>query len=181
MRPCRLHILGASGAGTTTLGRAVASEWSVPHADVDDYFWRPTVPAYTTKRPVSERLALMKAVFLPRDAWVLSGSMISWGDELRANVDAVVFLTLAPATRLDRLRAREMARYGDAIATGGSLEEAHLAFLEWAGGYDDPEFDGRSRVAHEQWLSTLTCPVLRLDSARPTADLVAEITAWTPE
>ena len=50
MRGCRLHVTGASGAGTTTLARVIASEWSVPHADVDDYFRVPTSPPYRIKR-----------------------------------------------------------------------------------------------------------------------------------
>ena len=36
MTPRRVHIIGSSGTGTTTLGRAVAAAWSVPHADTDD-------------------------------------------------------------------------------------------------------------------------------------------------
>ena len=42
MRRCRLHVMGASGAGTTTLARTLADHWAVPHADSDDYFWVPT-------------------------------------------------------------------------------------------------------------------------------------------
>lgn len=48
----------------------------------------------------------------------------------------------------------------------------------WAGGYEDREFDGRNRGQHEQWLATLTCPVLRLDSARPVDELVAAIVSF---
>ena len=71
LNPCRLFIMGASGTGTTTLGRAIANEWAVPHADADDYFWRPTSPPYRDKRAPSERISLMHEVFLPRSAWVL--------------------------------------------------------------------------------------------------------------
>jgi hypothetical protein len=48
----------------------MANEWSVPHADVDDYFWVPSSPPYSVKRPVPSRLELMNEIFLPRDAWV---------------------------------------------------------------------------------------------------------------
>ena len=61
--------MGASGAGTTTLGRSLADHWSVPHADADDYFWVPTVPPYVEKRPEADRVTLMRSVFLPREAW----------------------------------------------------------------------------------------------------------------
>jgi len=47
----RIHILGASGSGTTTLGRALAERLQCPHFDTDDYFWlrnkgTPEVVAY---------------------------------------------------------------------------------------------------------------------------------------
>ncbi len=180
MDACRLHLTGASGSGTTTLGRALASHWSVPHADADDYFWEPTTPPYTLKRPVPERLRLMEEVFLARDAWVLSGSLMSWGEPVLAHVDAVVFLSLDAETRLARLRDRESMRYGDRIGGGGDREASFREFLEWASSYEDPAFDGRSRARHEAWLEGLTCPVLSLDSALGVDALVRLVTTWHP-
>lgn len=176
MRRSRLHITGASGSGTTTLGRAVADAWTVPHADADDYFWLPSDPPFTAKRDPAERVALMERLFLAREAWVLSGSMLGWGDDVVRRADAVVLLTLDPDERLRRLVAREEVRR----ASGPVDDAAVEAFLTWARGYDDPSFDGRSRAAHESWLRTLTCPVLRLDSARPVDDLRDAVLAWAP-
>ena len=175
----RLHVTGASGSGSTTLARAVADAWSVPHADSDDYFWLPTAPPYVDQRPVPERLALMEAMFLPRDAWVLSGSVMGWGDSLVPRFDAIVFLTIDPGIRLARLRAREVSRYDGMDRSADDLARHH-AFFEWAKGYDDPAFDGRSRISHEEWLSTVPCPVLRLDSARPVDDLVTAVMDFCP-
>ncbi len=110
MRRSRLHVMGASGTGTTTLARALADHWAVPHADADDYFWVPTTPPYVAKRPEGERLTLMHSVFVPREAWVLSGSMLGWGESIVAECDAVAFLTLDPDERLRRLEARETSR-----------------------------------------------------------------------
>lgn len=169
--------MGASGAGTTTLARAIATHWAVPHADADDYFWIPSDPPYVEKRPEAERVALMEKVFLPREAWVLSGSMTGWGDDVVAHCDAVVFLTLDPAERLRRLEARERVRQESSVVD----EAARTAFLEWARGYDDPAFQGRSRVAHERWLSGLDCPVLRLDSGSSPEALRDAVLAWEPE
>lgn len=170
--------MGASGAGTTTLARAVADRWAVPHADADDYFWIPSDPPYVEKRPEAERIALMEKVFLPREAWVLSGSMLGWGDDVVARCDAVVFLTLDPAERLRRIEARERVRV---CREDGAVDgAAWAAFLEWARGYDDPAFEGRSRVAHERWLASLECPVLRLDSASPVEVLREEVLGWKP-
>src|SRR4051812_13777933 len=102
MDACRLHLTGASGSGTTTLGRALASLWSVPHADADDYFWVPTSRPYTVRRPVADRVRLMEELFVGRDAWVLSGSAMGWGDPVVAQADAVAFLTVDSRMRLAR-------------------------------------------------------------------------------
>jgi hypothetical protein len=177
VRPCRVHITGASGSGTSTLARALANRWSVPVFDTDDFFWLPTNPPYAAKRPVAERIALMQALFLPRPAWVLAGSLIGWGDGLVAQFDLVVFLHLDPALRLARLEAREAWRYGpEHLGPGGAGHAAHAAFMAWARGYDDPAFPGRSLHAHRAWLAGLPVPVLSLDSAAPVPALVAQIT-----
>lgn len=176
MQRSRVHVMGASGSGTTTLARALADHWSVPHADADDYFWVPTDPPYRVKRPAAERVALMEQVFAPREAWVLSGSMIGWGDAVLARAEAVVFLTLDPVERLRRLEARERLRAAGRAADATARE----AFLNWARGYDDPSFTGRSRAHHEAWLRRLEVPVLRLDSARGVPQLVEEVLRWDP-
>ncbi|MGJ9405748.1 AAA family ATPase [Nesterenkonia aurantiaca] len=174
MQRSRLHILGASGSGTTTLARDLADSWAVPHADADDYLWVPSTPPYVEMRPENERLALMFDVFVPRDAWVLSGSVAGWGDRVIDHCDAVVFLTLDPEERLRRLEAREQLR-----RAGQEFDEAAWArFLDWARGYDDPSFEGRSRPGQEAWLRTLNVPVLRLDSGQTREKLRDAVLDW---
>ena len=171
LNPCRLFITGASGSGTTTLGRAVANHWAVPHADADDYFWQPTSPPYMENRAPAERISLMAEVFLPRSAWVLSGSIMGWDEHLIEKFDAVVFLTLDSQERMSRLRARERVRLRELAKSGEVDKTAHEEFMSWARGYDDPTFAGRNRGRHEQWLEKLSCPVLRLDSSLPVDQL----------
>jgi adenylate kinase family enzyme len=169
-----VHVLGASGSGTTTLARALADYWAVPHADADDYFWLPSKPPYVRKRPADERLALMRAVFAPREAWVLSGSMLGWGEAVVAECDAIIFLTLDPIERLRRLEQREERRRAGAAYDMAAWQ----AFLDWAKGYDDPAFSGRSRSGHEDWLLNVGKPVLQLDGAASVNELLKTFLAW---
>lgn len=118
----------------------------------------------------------MREVFVPRNTWVLSGSIMGWGEDLMAQFDAVVFLTLDPEIRMSRLRARERIRMLEPTKAGCLDEAAHEEFMSWAQGYDNPDFAGRNRSRHEQWLAMLSCPILRLDSSRPVNDLVQAIT-----
>ena len=119
MKTCRVHITGASGAGVTSLGRALADALAISHHDTDDYFWRPTNPPYLEIREVADRVRLMKEMFLDRSDWVLSGSLDGWGDPIIPFLDSVVFLYVPTRIRLERLRAREARRFGaDAVAPG---------------------------------------------------------------
>ena len=54
-----IHIFGASGSGTTTLGKKISEELGYKLMDTDDYFWMPTQPKFTLKRPCEERIELM--------------------------------------------------------------------------------------------------------------------------
>jgi adenylate kinase family enzyme len=74
----RIHILGASGSGTTTLGRALAARLLCPHFDADDYFWLPTDPPYTHQRERTERQQLLMDDLTAQEQWVLSGSLCGW-------------------------------------------------------------------------------------------------------
>ena len=177
MRTQRIHITGASGAGSTTLARAVATALGCPCHDSDDYFHRPSDPPYQTRRPLDERLRLMEAIFLPLPKWVLSGGGIGWGTIDRL-FDLVVFLYVPAPARLERLRVREARHFGaEALAPGGGRHAEFEAFLDWAAHYDDGTREGRSSANQLAALEKLTCPVLRLEGERPIAEWVEAVVA----
>ena len=176
MKTRRIHLMGASGSGVTTLGRALAGRLALPHHDSDDYFWLPTAPPYQTTRPATDRLRLMHEIFLPRLDWVLSGSVTGWGDELIPLFDLVVYVTTPREIRLSRLRAREATHFGaDAVAPGGWRHDETESFIEWASHYEAGDREGRSLAKHEAWLAGLPCLVVRVDGSRPLAVLVEQL------
>src|SRR5690606_13397425 len=122
----RLHITGACGSGTSTLGRALAEELGAAFIEADDIFWRPSEPPFQHIRPAPERRALLLAAFARQPASVVSGSVYAWGPEIENAFDGIVFLYVDAALRVQRLRAREQALYGKVIPQ----------FLEWAAQYD---------------------------------------------
>ena len=168
----RLHVLGASGAGTTTLGAALAHRLGHPHVDADSLFWLPTDPPFTTRRPRDKRQAMLLRLLPVAGQWVFSGSAPEWARPIEPSYDLVVFLWLDPAVRMERLRQRETARYGKRLEAGGDMAVASAEFLKWAEAYDTAGPEQRSLIGHVTWLATLKAPVLRLDSAAPLKDLV---------
>ena len=176
MRTCRVHITGASGAGVTSLGRALADALALSHHDTDDYYWRPTIPPYRQKREIADRLRLMHEVFLGRADWVLSGSLDGWGDPIVALFDLVVFVFAPTEVRLKRLRDREARHFGsDAISIGGWRHREFEDFMAWAAHYDDGSRAGRSLDRHKAWLARLPCPMLELDGRGPISELVERV------
>jgi len=174
----RIHVLGASGSGTSTLASALAAAHGYRHLDTDDFFWLPSHPPFQHRRPVDERLARLHTAVAETRRWVLSGSLCGWGDPLIPEFELVVFLLVPTEVRLARLRAREQARYGvDAILPGGPLHEASGEFLDWASRYDAGDREMRSRAMHEAWLAALPGPVLRLQGDRPVAEQLARVEA----
>lgn len=175
----RIHILGASGSGTTTLGALLARQLGLVHLDTDSVFWLPTDPPFTTPRAPAERLALLTRA-MPAAGWVLSGSAMGWGRPLEPLYDLVVYLHLDPALRMRRLRLREASRHGARIAPGGDMAAASAAFLAWAEAYDTAGHEQRSRALHQDWLRNHPGKVLRLDSAAPPERLVASVLSALP-
>lgn len=103
----KIHLFGASGTGVTTLGHALSAQLALPYFDTDSYFWLPTEPPFTQRRPAAERDAQL-AQDLPRfPSWLLGGSLVGWGEQWLAAFDLAVFLWLPPTLRLARLRQRE--------------------------------------------------------------------------
>lgn len=162
-RKPRVYLTGASCAGVSTLGSLLSMRFGVAQIDVDDCYWMPTDPPFTTKRPPEERVRLIQDRQSALEGWILSGSCIGWWDALIQDVDLIVFLHTPTPVRLQRLDRREAARHGSRILPGGDMHAAHKAFRDWASCYDDPEFTGRSFAQHQKWLSKQSAPVLRLN------------------
>ncbi|PIE10779.1 MAG: hypothetical protein CSA72_06805 [Rhodobacterales bacterium] len=151
----RLFLFGGAGVGKTTLARLIANRLSAPCFDLDDFFHVPTDPPYQKSRSPEARVALANELFLPRADWVLSGNLRSWSLPVAEAADHAVLLVLKPEARLARLRVRETARFGDRIAPGGDMHDTHLAFMDRAMHYDDPQVPEASRAAHEALLAQL--------------------------
>ena len=141
-----IHIYGASGSGTSTLGRYISDKLGYLFMDVDDYFWESTDPPYTIKRSFSKRLELMKKDIATSDHIVISGSLVDWGDELIPLFTTVIRLETDTEIRIDRLRKREKENFGERIELGGDMYQNHKDFIEWAASYDDGGLDIRSKA-----------------------------------
>lgn len=159
-----IYIFGASGSGTTTLGKEISSRLNYSHFDSDNYFWLPSDPPYQNIRPRKERQQLLRNDIMQSEDWVISGCFTGWGDILIPFLDLVIYLWVPTDIRIKRLKERERKEFGvEALSPGGKMYENHKGFLEWASKYDNGGLDMRSKLTHELWLSKIDCSVLRIE------------------
>jgi adenylate kinase family enzyme len=159
----RIHIVGASGSGTTTLAKEFCKRFNYVHFDTDDFFWEKTDPPYQRQRKVIDRLNLLHEKLSTTEKWVLSGSLTGWGDVLIKYFDLVVYLWIPEELRLSRLKEREKGRYGDQILEGGSMHQSHLDFINWTKKYETGGLEVRSKFSHLKWLDKLECKVIKIE------------------
>lgn len=162
-----IHIYGASGSGTSTIGKFIADKLGYFFMDTDDYFWEPTNPPYTIKRKVSDRIALMKKDIAKHNGAVISGSLVDWGDELIPLFTLVIRVETDTAIRIDRLKRREREQFGSRIDIGGDMYENHRDFINWAASYDSGGLDMRSKAKHDEWQKQVQCRHILLDGSLP--------------
>ncbi|MCW4150026.1 AAA family ATPase [Halomonas sp. 18H] len=159
-----MHVLitGAAGSGTSTLGRALATELNAAFIEADDIYWLQTSPPFKEKRTIEERRGLMLSSLHSHSSAVVAGSVMEWGSQIEDAFDLVVFLYVEAATRIKRLREREIHRYG----------AADPDFLEWAAQYDEGTAPGRSLARHRAWLEKRSCRVINLEGAMSVSEQI---------
>jgi len=167
-----LHIFGSSGSGVTTLGKALAIQLQMPYFDADDYYWEKTDPPFQIRADAITRNNRLVADLNKTPDWILGGSLDSWADFLKHEFDAVIYLWIPKTVREARLINREKERYGE------TLSQQSMDFIDWALAYDDSNRSGRNRQRHEQWMQTLSSPLLRIEEDMEVEEKVTMINEW---
>ena len=170
-----IHIVGASGAGTSTIGQALERKYGYKWLDTDGCFWQQTDPPFVKALPHEERVKLMSAAIQEYPKCVISGSLCGWGDVFIPKFDLVVFVDTPTDIRIERLEKREFERFGKRIHEGGDMYESHMSFIEFAKQYDTNNPPERCRRLHEAWVKLLPCRLLRLDGTKPVDELLEQI------
>jgi adenylate kinase family enzyme len=175
MASVRINVIGASGCGTSTVGRSVASSLSIPHFDSDDYYHAKSDPPFLNPRSPEERYELIYRDLSSSGSWVLSGGVVGWMPCPELDFTCMVFLQVPVGVRIQRLRQRERERFGVRILEGGDMHETHEEFMRWASRYDVGDVDGKTLARHEAYLEAQRCPVLRFRGDLPLEAVTEEV------
>lgn len=175
----KIHIMGASCAGSTTLGNALSERSGRPYFDTDDFFWEKSEVPYAVRRDALARSRMLQEAISLSDDCIVGGSLISWGEQWSSMFDLVVFLYVPEEIRMERLVQRELERYGDIIYTDPERSRRFREFYDWASKYDDRDFTGRNVGIHEEWLSRLSCRVVEIRGDTTVKERIQKVeTVW---
>jgi adenylate kinase family enzyme len=158
-----IHIFGATGSGTSSLGKALANELGYVHFDNDNYFFELSNNQFTRPRKPLIRDPMLFDDLKNTPSWVLSGTICGWGDFVIRYFDLIVFLWVPLKERMRRIEAREEK-------LGRKIEDPSLPryktyknFMKWASEYDTGNSNMRSLAQHEEWMKKLSCPLLKIE------------------
>jgi len=162
-------IFGASGAGSTTLGKSVAQRLNFQYLDIDDYLWcwGTKIPYTTTRSPKDRTNDLMNDI-KKHTKFVLSGTIFSNQELFNPLFDLAVFITTPAEVCAERVRARELSRWGERVLPGGDMYKSnrfHGDVTDYIGNaqrYETADVSKFGRKLHELWVSELPCPILHL-------------------
>jgi len=170
-------IFGASGAGSTTLGKELSKRLNRRYLDIDDYLWRwDTKIPYTVTHLREERTMRLMNDIQKHPNFVIAGTIFSDRELFHPLLELGVFITTPAKICAERVHARELARWGERVLPGGDMYKANRFhgdfsdYVENAQRYETADASTFSCKLHQQWISELTCPVLRLDGTKRIAE-----------
>lgn len=165
-------ICGMNGSGKSTLGRALAENLGWRFIDNEDLYFQKTDPErpYATVRTQSEVEALLLAEVQGDDCFVFAAVRGNYGEAVQPYYNAAVLVEVPRSVRLERVKARSMAKFGTRMLPGGDLYESEKRFYDLIA--------ARPEDYATRWLDGVDIPVLRVDGTKPVGENIAWITAW---
>ena len=163
-------ICGLNGSGKTTLGSVLAKKLDFYHVDVENYYFSSDDIAYTSPRDRETVKAEILSDIRTHGHFVLTAVKGDMGAEIVSHYRMVVVLQAPQDIRTERVARRSQERFGARMLPGGDLYEKESRFLRFVA--------ERTEAPIEAWLSTLSCPILRLCGTDPPEQNAAAMIAY---
>jgi shikimate kinase len=162
----KIHLLGPTGSGTSTLGKMIADYYGIPWFDTDEISWAKTDPPFTEMKRRDQRVKILKEIFENNNSLVLSGAAISWGNFIGNHLDIVIYKYVEQEIRIKRLYERAKNRHGDRILPGNDMYEIHQKLIDYTKQYETGGMEVRSKKNQLTWLNTLQCKIVYLEGSK---------------
>lgn len=157
-------ICGLNGTGKSTLGKALAKKLNFYFIDAEDLYFPKTDPHYIYASPrtreEAERLFLSK--IKANENFVFASVKGDYGESINPFFQYAVLIDVPKDIRVQRVKNRSFQKFGNRMLPGGDLHEQEEGFLNFV--------KSRTENAVEDWVQSLSCPIIRVDGTKPIAE-----------
>jgi len=160
-------IMGLNGSGKSTVCHELADLLNYRRMDVEDYYFLDSDIPYTKSRTHEEVKQLMLDDIKFYHNYVLSSVRCDWGSEIVSTYRLAILLYAPLQVRLERIKQREIIRFGYRVFEGGDMHESQKRFHDMVASLS-------AEILKKQAYS-LTCPVLEINSTLPVKEIIGLI------
>ena len=154
-------LLGKNGTGKSTLGKALAEKLNFYFIDNEDLYFPKTDPnyIYASPRTREEVENLLFSEIRAHENFVFASVKGDYGEAIYPFFQYAVLIDVPKDIRIQRVKNRSFQKFGKRIFPGGDLHEQEERFFDFV--------KSRSENAVEEWVRSLSCPIIRVDGVRP--------------
>ena len=164
-------VCGLNGAGKSTLAKALAERLNLRFIDIEDIYFdkkdNPNYP-YEKSRSYGEVVSLLTNIVNDENDFVLASVTGSFGDGFISHLKCVILIEVPKEIQLKRVNDRSYMLFGEKSCKGGAFYEQIESFHNFCASRDENLVN--------DWLSTICCPIIRVDGTLPICDNVNIIT-----
>lgn len=160
-------IMGLNGCGKSTICHELANLLNYRCMDVEDYYFLDSDIPYTKSRTREVVKQLILDDIKIYHNYVLSSVGCNWGPEIVSTFKLAILLYAPLQVRLERIKQREITRFGNRVLEGGDMYESQKQFRDMVA--------SRSAEDIKQQACSLSCPVLEINATLPVKDILGLI------
>lgn len=167
-----IMICGLNGAGKSTMGKALAKALNFYSIDSEELYFPKTDPhsTYASSRVREEAERLLFSEIKAHKDFVFASVKGDYGETIYPTFRYVVLIEVPRDIRLQRVKERSFHQFGSRMLPGGDLYEQEEKFFDLV--------KSRAENTVEEWVQSLSCPVIRVDGTKPIEENVKFIIEW---
>lgn len=165
--PNGIIIIGLNGSGKSTICRELAQRLNYKCMDVEDYYFLDSDIPYTVSRTRGEVEKLIIDDIERFPNYVLCSVNCNWCSKITDTLRLAVLLSAPLAVRMERIKQREVARFGERVLEGGDMYESQKRFHAFVAARSPEDVKESAKV--------LNCPILEINATSPIDEIVERI------
>jgi adenylate kinase family enzyme len=152
-------VCGMNGSGKSTLGKVLAQKLNYLFIDNEDLFFSESANGYHSPRTKEEAINILMSKVSKNNKFVFSAVTGNYGNDIIPMYNYAVLIEVPKDIRLCRIKERSYRKFGNRVNSGGDLYAGEKSFFDFAANRPDNYT--------EDWVKSLSCPVIRIDGTKP--------------